>query len=277
MNQSNSSKQVLLSVIGVAILVVAVVGVSFAFFNYTRTGNENRVRTGHIEFNTSQSVMNVSDLFPVAAGVGKAVENNTTQNGGYATVTITGKTSYTAGLDYRVLAEDVNLEVGGKTLPISVYVTESTETNSGISNNHTYSYNTDNGQASPNLIGEDFLLADGHIDAVAAADVESATGVNHTIYIRTYLDTNKIAITDTLENSTLTPPTGETNGTTSTWLGNRTRFTTAEWNAFHGDGVTGTFTPVSFKIRVEAIEAGGTWTTTTPLSTGATVVPAIGG
>ena len=48
MNQSNSSKQVLLSVIGVAILVVAVVGVSFAFFNYTRTGQQNTVRTGQI-------------------------------------------------------------------------------------------------------------------------------------------------------------------------------------------------------------------------------------
>ena len=33
MSNSNSSKQVLLSVIGVAILVVAIVGVSFAFFN----------------------------------------------------------------------------------------------------------------------------------------------------------------------------------------------------------------------------------------------------
>ena len=34
----NSSKQVLLSVLGIAILVVAVVGVSFAFFSYTKTG-----------------------------------------------------------------------------------------------------------------------------------------------------------------------------------------------------------------------------------------------
>ena len=50
MNNSNQSKQILLSVIGVAILVVAVVGVSFAFFNYTRTGAANQVSTGKIKF-----------------------------------------------------------------------------------------------------------------------------------------------------------------------------------------------------------------------------------
>ena len=49
MSNSNSSKQILLSVIGVAILVVAVVGVSFAFFSYTKTGSQtNTIQTGQI-------------------------------------------------------------------------------------------------------------------------------------------------------------------------------------------------------------------------------------
>ena len=269
MNQSNSSKQVLLSVIGVAILVVAVVGVSFAFFNYTRTGEENKVRTGHIEFNSSQTYMNVSDLFPVAAGTGQAITTSNTQNGAIATVTITGKTSYSGGIDYRVLTEAVNLQVGGKTLPISVYVTES-DNPSGISAHHTYSWNADSAQTSTNVIDSNYLLADGHIDAIAANTVESATAVSNVITVRVYLDKNKIAITDTLENGTLTPSDGSTNGTTTTWVGDRTRFTTAEWNAFHeGNDLV----PVSFKIRVEAIETGGTWTTASPVTTGAQVVP----
>ena len=45
----NSSKQVLLSILGIAILVVAVVGVSFAFFSYSKTGSTNNViSTGQI-------------------------------------------------------------------------------------------------------------------------------------------------------------------------------------------------------------------------------------
>ena len=40
MNNNNSSKQILLSVLGVAILVVAVVGISFAAFSYSKTGGK---------------------------------------------------------------------------------------------------------------------------------------------------------------------------------------------------------------------------------------------
>ncbi len=50
--ENNNSKQVLFSIIGVAVLVVAVVGVSFAFFTYSRTGTTNNViTTGKIVFN----------------------------------------------------------------------------------------------------------------------------------------------------------------------------------------------------------------------------------
>ena len=238
MEQSNQSKKVLLSVIGVAILVVAVVGVSFAFFNYTRTGNTNTVRTGHIYFTTSQSEMNVTDLFPVAAATGQAVENNSTQNGGYATVTITGKTTYAGGLDYRVTAQDVNLTVANRELPVSVYVTEGTAP-SAISSHAVYSYNVGN---SSQVIANDKILAEGHIDAVA----EDAANISHTITIRTYLDRARISISDTYDNGP------EGSETTTTWQAGRTNFTTTEWNAFHE---AGSATPVSWKIRVEASEA----------------------
>lgn len=245
MEQSNQSKKVLLSVIGVAILVVAVVGVSFAFFNYTRTGGTNTLKTGHIYFTTSQNEMTVNNLFPVASSTGKAVANNSTQNGGIATVTITGSTTFTGGLDYRVTAQDVNLTVAGKELPVSVYVTEENGTSDSITTHHVYSYNVDNNST---LIANNKILADGHIAAVS-----EGTNINHTITIRTYLDRNKISISDTYDNGP------EGSETTSEWVGSRTNFTTAEWNAFHESNFTGTGEnqqiPVSFKIRVEATEA----------------------
>ena len=51
---NDKKKQLILSILGVFILVVAVTGISIAFFNYTRTGTANTVKTGRIYFNSSQ-------------------------------------------------------------------------------------------------------------------------------------------------------------------------------------------------------------------------------
>ena len=117
MNQSNQSKQVLLSVIGVAILVVAVVGVSFAFFNYTRTGETNTIKTGRIYFTSTQSgAIEVEDFFPAGATI-----NANPTNSSSATITITGGTNYTGGLDYRLEVVDfTGTQVN--TIPVQVAV-----------------------------------------------------------------------------------------------------------------------------------------------------------
>ena len=64
----NNSKQTILSIVGIAILVIAVVGVSFAFFTYSRTGTTNNViTTGSIEFEyeeNTQSALSLTNQFP---------------------------------------------------------------------------------------------------------------------------------------------------------------------------------------------------------------------
>lgn len=64
----NNSKQTILSIVGIAILVIAVVGVSFAFFTYSRTGTTNNViTTGTIAFEyeeTTSSALNLTNQFP---------------------------------------------------------------------------------------------------------------------------------------------------------------------------------------------------------------------
>ena len=136
MNQSNSSKQVLLSVIGVAILVVAVVGVSFAFFNYTRTGQQNTVRTGQIYFMTDYAKFDVTNLFPVDRSVATSKGATTSDIVGVTTVNVSGYTTYTGGIDYMVSIDtaDFNTTVptategtagAVTTLPISINVTQS--------------------------------------------------------------------------------------------------------------------------------------------------------
>ncbi len=69
MENNNNSKQVVLSIVGIAILVIAVVGVSFAFFTYSRTGEKNNIiTTGSITFELTdgdQPKIEAKDAFPI--------------------------------------------------------------------------------------------------------------------------------------------------------------------------------------------------------------------
>ena len=61
----DNKKQILLSVVGILILVLAIVGVTYAFFSYVYTGEEeNTVRTGTIVFTASDKTLEISNAFP---------------------------------------------------------------------------------------------------------------------------------------------------------------------------------------------------------------------
>ena len=233
MSNSNSSKQILLSVIGVAILVVAVVGVSFAFFNYTRTGAANTIKTGTISFNTSNSTITINNLFPIAKS---AVATDTT-NVGVGTVTITGSTNYSNGIDFTVTAEEVSNNIGttsGK-LPVSVSVTSTNMTD-------VKAFGSNSGSMTVNSYEDGSTITSGSV--LASGRIPANANVNGTLTIKAYIDQAGVAITDTY-NGTDTPT--DNMGTTSTWVNGRTVLTTEQWNALSS-------TPASFKIRVVANE-----------------------
>ena len=99
----NSSKQVLLSVIGIAVLVVAVVGVSFAFFTYSKGGTKNNtLTTGSIFFDfTEGNRINLTNQFPMADSVGEAL---TTGDNGALEFTVKGYDTSEKGIAYTVYA-----------------------------------------------------------------------------------------------------------------------------------------------------------------------------
>ncbi len=273
MNQSNSSKQILLSVIGVAILVVAVVGVSFAFFNYTRTGAQNTVSTGKIKFVSSQTeAINLQNLFPITSeqyATQSASGYTGTKDFGEITVTIKGETTYSSGLDFRVTAVDVQNQTTANnstiTLPINVDVTatDTTSTADKVTGDTISGYDFLSGS---NVLANGSVLADGHIAATANAANFKPNGdrFQATVVIRAYLDGSRIAITDTSTNpSDPHIDSGTTNGTTSgqtgetsNWVNGRTVLTTDQWNALSSSNDN----KLSFKVRVESKETGGNYT-----------------
>lgn len=101
MMEENNSKKVLLSVLGVAILVVAVVGVSFAAFSYTNTSDAaNQINVGTItmSYSEAEAGISITDAKPTADATAK--EDKTP--GHYFEFTVTRKTDATVKVPYEI-------------------------------------------------------------------------------------------------------------------------------------------------------------------------------
>ena len=227
MEQSKQIKLILLTVVGLVALVTIMVGMSFAFFSYTRTGIANNLSTGTISFNSTNTTINLSSAFPVSAATasGTSVAN---ANVGIATVNITGQTSYPGGIDFVVTTVDVsnNIGSGAGKLPVKIIVT-----GSGLPTGTTLL-----GSGTATTITEDAVIASGHIPG-------NNTAVNGTITIKGFIDGESLLITDTASGGAVVVE-GYTNNTDTT---GKTVLTTAQWNALNS-------VPASFKIKVESYE-----------------------
>lgn len=74
--EQNNSKRVLLSVLGVAILIVAVVGISFAALNYDKVGGTNSITTGTVTMSFAEVTKGISltDALPISDSKGMALD-----------------------------------------------------------------------------------------------------------------------------------------------------------------------------------------------------------
>lgn len=102
-DSSGSSRQILLSVLGVAILIVAVVGVSFAAFTYTGEGEKaNVLSSGTITmtYTESSNGISISNAMPVTEDVGK----NLSGDGEYFDFTVQTAIKGNANVAYEVVA-----------------------------------------------------------------------------------------------------------------------------------------------------------------------------
>ncbi len=224
-----SKKQMFLVII-IFTLVMMLGTISYAFFNYTRTGSENTVRVGRLSFATNQTrTINLTDTFPIDSS---SIETDT-DNVGEVLITISGDTDYVNGIEYLVSTEDVHIYTSeGKIVPVSLDVTvnglgtESSTYFTSRNSKDTTIYKKLGGNA---VVGEQQILV-GYIKPNATSG--TAEGVNGSISIKAYFDNDKIAITDTIDES-------------ESWVDGRTYITSSEWNSLSTNGAT-------FKIRVEA-------------------------
>ena len=257
------SKKQMFTVIGAFVLVMMLMTVTYAFFNYTRTGVSNTIKTGRIYFNAEQGdTVTLSDLFPISLEASEEVSSET-PGVGSLTIHVTGDTMYDDGIEYLVKAVDVTNTAGNSNLPISIAI-KYEETNGKTIGMEDEEYFDNRGGNSSlyKVLSKNSITDDG--DLVVGYIAKGQTGIDGTITIMAYLDAKNIAISDTYPEAdvTHTETSGEasnetsvevvdySNGTTSEWVGDRTVFTTSEWNALQTSGI-------SFKIKIEANE--GIW------------------
>lgn len=123
--KENNSKQVLLSVLGVAILVVAVVGVSFAAFSYSKTGEKvNTITTGTITMSYSEDTngINLVNALPMSDEQGKTLSGDNNTFDFTVSATINGSGTTTINYDITATKEDSTLEDSA----VKVYLTDIT-------------------------------------------------------------------------------------------------------------------------------------------------------
>ena len=110
----NVRNKKLLSIIGVFLVIMMVVGVTYAFFNYTRTGLANNIGTGRIYFNSTQNgKLELSNIFPVKSS---EVDANSLDS---VSVSIFGDTTYPDGEEYLISLVNVNNTINGKKIPLN--------------------------------------------------------------------------------------------------------------------------------------------------------------
>ena len=242
------SKKQMLLVIGVFTLVMLVGTVTYAFFNYTRTGASNTIRVGRIAFNTNQTqTINLTNAFPIT--VTKDSNGHITNEAGFDTfeITITGDTDYSGGVEYLVSTANTNITTsGGKQVPVSIDVIAN---NLGTENSN-YFTARDSATSSMykrliggTIVGDQMVLV-GYI--VPNNPVGTQAGINGTLTIKAYLDDSLIGISDTYDGTE-----SDNMGTTNAWAEGKTIFTTTEWSNLQ----------LSFKVKVEANE--GIWVNNT--------------
>ena len=104
MMEENSSKKVLLSVLGVAILVVAVVGISFAAFSATKVSDENTISTGTISMSYSEPTNGIEliDALPMSDDKGKELSGAVDGKNQTFEFTVSTNTSAALNIPYEI-------------------------------------------------------------------------------------------------------------------------------------------------------------------------------
>ena len=232
-----NKRQNIMLVLGVLTLIALFGGLTYAFFNYTKTGSDNVLKVGRIRFITEeQETINLTNMFPIDPTINGIMDDETKV--GILEITIEGDTDYSNGIEYLISTHNAHIYTSeGKVVPIRLYISVDglgDENSNYFTARNTKDTNMYKIMSVGQVVGDQQLVV-GFIKPNTTKGTKE--GVNGTITIKAYFDENDIAITDTPDEN-------------SDWQRGRTVISTSEWNALTNGNI-------SFQIKVEANE--GIW------------------
>ena len=179
-NREDSQKKMLLSILGVAILVVAVVGISFAVYTTTKTSEYNQVDTGTVmvSYLESSSSINIANALPISDTDGKAL----TGTGKVFNFTVTTQATNALTVPYTI---SLTPDTTNNTLPngnVKVWLTE---------NGNTITSFGSNAKLVSNLTAINSGTRSGSFELLSANDVfvaESEAAKVHNYTLRMWVD-----------------------------------------------------------------------------------------
>lgn len=185
-------KNIILPLMGVILTILLVVGVSYAFFSYTRTGEKNnQITTGAISFKfIDEDEINLTNAFPISTAEGVAL----TGTDNVCTFIVTGSIAK-GSVDYTIsvvegdASTDTTKVNRFKDSEIFIYI-ESTDVE-GVSFTPTEGYDT--GKAIGSL---PVVLGNG--------SVTTSTETSRTFTVKMWIDDSVVKIRDAADNTDTT-------------------------------------------------------------------------
>ena len=171
----------------VFIIMLVILGSTYAFFNYTRTGGTNTVQTGNISFSYNDgNAITLGNVFPATGeDVGNVISK---------TFTITAHTTLAAGIRYNVYVIYGDAVSGKSRFLDNVMTFQYIPPANG--NGFTTTLNNYSTPASLTFTNGKALIASGLVQNT----VDSTT---KTFTIKTWIDSSKINISSTTKRATL--------------------------------------------------------------------------
>ena len=145
-NKEMGKKRLIITIVSVIVLVIAIVGITYAAWSYTFNGTQtNTLSTADISLELLESndnIITVSNALPIDDASGKAQTN-------YFDFVVTSKTTRDIDVDYNITIEKLSVDTGYTSLndnEIKIYLTNESNTQivaptlvSGLTNNTIYS------------------------------------------------------------------------------------------------------------------------------------------
>ena len=227
-----NKKQFLLSAIGILILVLVIVGITYAFFSYVYTGDKNVVETGTIVFTASDKTLQVTNAFPTTLAETQDV----------ATVSVQGHTTYEDGMNFTIKAIEVTSK-NNNVIPTVVVTREEVD---GIT------YTDGKGLTTiydkTNRLTSDTVLCTG--DVAANTIIGSEENPTKLLTLSVYYDKDEYHISDNTKEELIQEGLLPEN-----YQGEI--IDTATWNGLSSNVTRAATSAYSFRIQVTAVEGKG--------------------